>query len=101
MLFGRERRLPYDLLFGRPRDTPSLPEEYLRDLQTPFEDVHNFARERISLATERMKTKYDIKATTHEFQEEKKCGCGTQCDIKDFLPSSNPTGTVRTQSLKD
>ena len=72
MLFGRELRLPCDLFFGRPPDTPSSPEEYLRDLQARFEDVHNFARERISMATERMKTRYDIKATNHEFQEGEK-----------------------------
>ena len=71
MLFGRELRLPCDLFFGRPPDTPSSPEEYLRDLQARFENVHNFARERISMATEMMKTRYDIKATNHGFQE---CG---------------------------
>ncbi|GFW30419.1 retrovirus-related Pol polyprotein from transposon 412 [Trichonephila clavipes] len=29
MLFGRDLRLPCDLLFGRPPDTPSSPEEYV------------------------------------------------------------------------
>ncbi|GFX21614.1 hypothetical protein TNCV_1400281 [Trichonephila clavipes] len=49
MLFGRDLRLPCDLLFGRPPDTPSSPEEYVQNLQARFEDVHNLARERINL----------------------------------------------------
>ena len=52
MLFGHELRLPCDLFFGRPADTSSSPEEYLRDLLARFQDVHNFAQERISMATE-------------------------------------------------
>ncbi|GFW52011.1 hypothetical protein TNCV_1189411 [Trichonephila clavipes] len=50
MLFGRDLRLPCDLLFGRPPDTPSF-EEYVQNLQARFEDVHNLARERINLRT--------------------------------------------------
>ncbi|GFV74441.1 retrovirus-related Pol polyprotein from transposon 297 [Trichonephila clavipes] len=62
MLFGRDLRLPCDLLFGRPPDTPSSPEEYVQNLQARFEDVHNLARERINLRTEKMKTRYDTKS---------------------------------------
>ncbi|GFX37107.1 retrovirus-related Pol polyprotein from transposon 412 [Trichonephila clavipes] len=62
MLFGRDLRLPCDLLFGRPPDTPSSPEEYVQNLQARFEDVHNLARERINLKTEKMKTRYDTKS---------------------------------------
>ncbi|GFS55317.1 retrovirus-related Pol polyprotein from transposon 412 [Trichonephila clavipes] len=69
MLFGRDLRLPCDLLFGRPSDTPSSPEEYVQNLQARFEDVHNLARERINLRTEKMKTRYDTKATGHQFKE--------------------------------
>ena len=69
MLFDREFCLPYDLFFGRPPDTISSLEEYLRDLQARFEDVHNFAREQISMATGKMKMRYDIKTTRHAFQE--------------------------------
>ncbi|GFW48536.1 retrovirus-related Pol polyprotein from transposon 297 [Trichonephila clavipes] len=53
MLFGRDLRLPCDLLFGRPPDTPSSPEEYVQNLQARFEDVHHLARERINLRTRR------------------------------------------------
>ncbi|GFT11289.1 retrovirus-related Pol polyprotein from transposon 412 [Trichonephila clavipes] len=60
---------PCDLLFGRPPDTPSSPEEYVQNFQARFEDVHNLARERINLRTEKMKTRYDTKATGHQFKE--------------------------------
>ncbi|GFU73202.1 retrovirus-related Pol polyprotein from transposon 412 [Trichonephila clavipes] len=33
MLFCRDLRLPCDLLFGRPPDTPSSPEEYVQNLR--------------------------------------------------------------------
>ncbi|GFV35207.1 retrovirus-related Pol polyprotein from transposon 412 [Trichonephila clavipes] len=67
--FGRDLRLPCDLLFGRPPDTPSSPEEYVQNLQARFEDVHNLARERINLRTEKMKTRHDTKATGRQFKE--------------------------------
>ncbi|GBN07555.1 hypothetical protein AVEN_142001-1, partial [Araneus ventricosus] len=69
MLFGRTLRLPRDILFGRPSDTPSSPNEYLNNLEARLESVHVFARERIKLASERMKTRYDSGETGHHFKE--------------------------------
>ncbi|KFM64846.1 Retrotransposable element Tf2 protein type 2, partial [Stegodyphus mimosarum] len=69
MLFGRDLRLPCDLLFGRPPDAPSSPEEYIQDLQEQFEVMHNVARERVNLATEKMKTHYNTRATGYRFNE--------------------------------
>ncbi|KFM62079.1 hypothetical protein X975_25375, partial [Stegodyphus mimosarum] len=63
ILFGRDLRLPCDLLFARLPDASSSPEEYIQDLQTRFEVVHNFAQERVSLTTEKLKTRYDMRAT--------------------------------------
>ncbi|GBM33375.1 hypothetical protein AVEN_274293-1 [Araneus ventricosus] len=45
MLFGRTLRLPCDIPFGRPSDTPSSPNEYLNNLEARLESVHAFARE--------------------------------------------------------
>ena len=86
MLFVRELRLPCDLFFDRPADSPALSEEYLRDLLARFEDVHSFARERISMATWRMQTRYDIKATSHEFQEGGKVWLWKPVRHKGFSP---------------
>ncbi|GFT63842.1 retrovirus-related Pol polyprotein from transposon 412 [Trichonephila clavipes] len=97
MLFGRDLRLPCDLLFGRPPDTPSSPEEYVQNLQARFEDVHNLARERINLRTEKMKTRYDTKAPGHQFKEGDKVWFYNRLDAKDFLLSYNRIGTVLIQ----
>ena len=55
MLLGCKLHFLSDLLLGRPPDTPSSLEEYLRDLQARFEDVHNFPLNRTNMVTERMK----------------------------------------------
>ncbi|GBN03365.1 hypothetical protein AVEN_268075-1 [Araneus ventricosus] len=69
MLFGRTLRLPCYILFGRPSETSSSPNEYMKHLEARLESVHAFARERFKLASERMKTRYDFRATDHHFKE--------------------------------
>ncbi|GBO32566.1 Retrovirus-related Pol polyprotein from transposon 297 [Araneus ventricosus] len=69
MLFGRTLRLPFDIIFGLPSDTPSSSNEYLNNLEARLESVHAFAGERIKLVSERMKTRYDFGATGHHFKE--------------------------------
>ncbi|GFS47182.1 retrovirus-related Pol polyprotein from transposon 412 [Trichonephila clavipes] len=69
MLFGRDLRLPADLLFSRPPDAPLAPEEYIEKLQARMEEMHHLARERIGMASEKMKARYDAKATGHGFHE--------------------------------
>ncbi|GFW97336.1 retrovirus-related Pol polyprotein from transposon 412 [Trichonephila clavipes] len=70
MLFGRDLRLPpADRLFSRPPDAPLAPEEYIEKLQARMEKMHHLARERIGMASEKMKTRYDARATGHDFHE--------------------------------
>ncbi|GFV04281.1 retrovirus-related Pol polyprotein from transposon 412 [Trichonephila clavipes] len=69
ILFGRDLRLPADLLFSRPPDTPLAPEEYIEKLQALMEEMHNLARERIAMASEMMKTRYDSRTTGHDLHE--------------------------------
>ncbi|GBM64251.1 hypothetical protein AVEN_167276-1 [Araneus ventricosus] len=69
MLFGQTLRLPCDTLFGRPSETPSSPNEYMKNLEARLESVHALARERIKLASKGMKTRYDSRATDHHFKE--------------------------------
>ncbi|GFT47113.1 retrovirus-related Pol polyprotein from transposon 412 [Trichonephila clavipes] len=69
MLFGHDLRLPADLLFSRPPDAPLAPEEYIEKLQAQMEEMHHLARERIGMASEKMKTRYDARATGHDFYE--------------------------------
>ncbi|GFW49334.1 retrovirus-related Pol polyprotein from transposon 412 [Trichonephila clavipes] len=69
MLFGRDLRLPADLLFSRPPDASLASEEYIEKLQARMEEMHHLARERIGMASEKMKTRYDARATGHDFHE--------------------------------
>ncbi|GFU22612.1 retrovirus-related Pol polyprotein from transposon 412 [Trichonephila clavipes] len=69
MLFGRDLRLPADLLFSEPSDVPLAPEEYIEKLQARMEEMHHLARERIGMASEKMKTRYDARATGHDLHE--------------------------------
>ncbi|GFV95857.1 retrovirus-related Pol polyprotein from transposon 412 [Trichonephila clavipes] len=69
MLLGRVLHLPSDLLFRRPPDAPLVPEEYIEKLQARLEEIHHLVRERIGMASEKMKTRYDARATRKDFHE--------------------------------
>ncbi|GFV18924.1 retrovirus-related Pol polyprotein from transposon 412 [Trichonephila clavipes] len=69
MLFGRDLRLPADILFSRPPDAPLAPEQYIEKLQARMEEMHHLARERIGMASKKMKTRYGARATGHDFYE--------------------------------
>ncbi|GFY03056.1 retrovirus-related Pol polyprotein from transposon 412 [Trichonephila clavipes] len=56
MHFGRDLRLPADLLLSRPPNAPLAPEEYIEKLQARMEKVHHLTRERIGMASEKKKT---------------------------------------------
>ncbi|GBL82395.1 hypothetical protein AVEN_252543-1 [Araneus ventricosus] len=65
MFSDRTLRFPCDILFGRPRDTPSSP----TNSEARLESVQASAREQIKLSRERMKTRYDSRAADHHFKE--------------------------------
>ncbi|GBM86672.1 Retrovirus-related Pol polyprotein from transposon 412 [Araneus ventricosus] len=69
MLFGRTLRLPCYILFGRQSETPSSPNECMKNLEAQLESLHTFARERIKLANKRMKNRYNSRATDRHFKE--------------------------------
>ncbi|GFX37800.1 retrovirus-related Pol polyprotein from transposon 412 [Trichonephila clavipes] len=69
MLFGRDIRLPADLLFSRPPDAPLAHEKYVEKLQARMEEIYHLAKERNGLASKQMKTRYDERATGHDFHE--------------------------------
>ncbi|GFU90257.1 retrovirus-related Pol polyprotein from transposon 412 [Trichonephila clavipes] len=66
MLFGRDLRLPADLLLF---DVPLAPEEYVEKLQTRMEEMQHLIRDRIGMASEKMKTQYGARATRHDLHE--------------------------------
>ena len=69
MLFGRELRLPCDLMFGSPGDTVESEGEYAAQLRARLNKIHLMARNRIRATSDRMKTRYDRRANMKEFQE--------------------------------
>ena len=65
---GRELRLPIDLLMSRSEE--SLPvHTYNEKLQQHLEQVHHYARESLKLASDRMKSYYDVHAEHKTFRE--------------------------------
>ncbi|GFW62307.1 retrotransposable element Tf2 protein type 2 [Trichonephila clavipes] len=100
MLFGRNLRLPADLLFSRPPDAPLAPEEYIDIFQARMEEIHQLARERIGMASENMKTRFDTGATLHDYFHEgdKVWLWNTKHRAKDSLRTYSRTGRILTQS---
>jgi hypothetical protein len=59
LVFRRELRLPGDLLFGAPPDKEQPTINHAADLVDWLHNIHNYARQHLKLASERMKTLYD------------------------------------------
>ncbi|GFU76473.1 retrovirus-related Pol polyprotein from transposon 412 [Trichonephila clavipes] len=91
MLFGRDLRQPTDIVFSRLPGAPLAPEKYIEKLQARMEELHHLARERIAMVSEKMKTRYDARATGHYFTKATKCGYGIRNVAKVSLRSSRPT----------
>ena len=72
LMFGREVNLPVDLLYGRPPDEHKFEtvEDYVDQLRNRMKNVHEYARMRIRIASDRMKRRYDVGSTRETF----KCG---------------------------
>ncbi|PNF24989.1 hypothetical protein B7P43_G08361 [Cryptotermes secundus] len=69
LVFGRELRLPCDLLFGAPPDKEQPNTDYAADLVDNLHDIHNYARKNLKLASDRMKTRYDKLANSAGYDE--------------------------------
>ncbi|GFT11507.1 retrovirus-related Pol polyprotein from transposon 412 [Trichonephila clavipes] len=53
----------------RSPDAPLAPEKYIEKLQAWMVEMHHLARERIGMASEKMKTRYDARATGRDFHD--------------------------------
>jgi transposase InsO family protein len=69
LLFGRELRLPSNLLFRTPPDKEQPTIEHAANLVDHLRDIHNYARQHLRLASNRMKTRYDKLANCVGYQE--------------------------------
>jgi hypothetical protein len=68
-VFGRELRLPCDLLFGVPPNKERPKTDYAAELVYQLYDIHNYARQNLKLASARMKTRYDKLTNSAGYQE--------------------------------
>ena len=69
VMFGRELNLPIDLLYGRPPSEKNMDTyDYVSNLKRRMANVHEFARIRMQVASDRMKRKYDIQASKDVFE---------------------------------
>lgn len=73
LLFGREIKVPLDLLHGQPPgDEEENEQEYTKyseQLEEKLHSIHEHAREHLTISGENLKTRYDIRANTHAFKE--------------------------------
>lgn len=70
ILFGRELRLPCDLVFGSPDDGTTNVEDYADELKERLLEIHKTVRSKIALASDRMKARYDLRANSTGFQQD-------------------------------
>jgi hypothetical protein len=68
-VFGRELRLPCDLLFGAPPDKERPTTDHAAGLVDHLHDIHDYARRHLKLASDRMKTRYDELANCAGYHE--------------------------------
>ena len=68
IIFGKELRLPSDLVFGSPMSEEFEVSDYAEDLRQKLLTIHAQVRNRIKIESDRMKTRYDIKATGRTFE---------------------------------
>lgn len=67
--FGRELRLPVDLLTGGPPNDPITVQDYVSDLRDKMREIYAMVRENGLQSSENMKTRYDRRANTSGFEE--------------------------------
>ena len=74
VMMGHEIRLPIDLLMGRPPDEglPTTVSDFVREHSNRLEEIHHQVRKNLKISGEAMKSHYDVKARTADFEEGEK-----------------------------
>ncbi|KAK3091067.1 hypothetical protein FSP39_016879, partial [Pinctada imbricata] len=71
MMFGRQLTLPVELVMGSPNsntNVPNTPPEYVQQLEERLQNVHEFARTRIKLSSDKMKRHYDLNVNENQIE---------------------------------
>ena len=70
LMFGRNLKLPIDILYGRPEAEPiQSTTKYAVNLQERLEQVHHFARQRLHITSDKMKRYYDNKLASSKLKQ--------------------------------
>ena len=69
VIFGKDLKLPRDLMFDSPEAKKLEVYDYADELQERLLKIHKMVREQIQLSSNRMKSRYDIRANSARFHE--------------------------------
>ena len=67
LMFGRQARLPIDIMYGTPGPEPAPTTDYAKCLKQSLEKSYQLARERMGLNLQRQKDLYDTRIHGHPF----------------------------------
>ena len=68
LMFGREVKLPVDVMFGRPNVNFSHSSEYIKELHSVLESSFKLAREVTQRKQERQKDHYDVRSSDGKYK---------------------------------
>jgi hypothetical protein len=71
MMLGREAEIPLDLVVGKPpgEDGVTTGVAHVEDMREKMEEVHNVARARMQIRSDRQKRNYDLKAQRRIYEK--------------------------------
>ena len=69
LMYGHELSLPVDLMYGQPNEEYVGQSQYVSNLQSRSDAVHNFARHAVQLQQRRTKKRYDLRADKALFDQ--------------------------------
>ncbi|XP_046685022.1 uncharacterized protein K02A2.6-like [Homalodisca vitripennis] len=93
LVFGRELRLPSDLMFGLPPDKERPATDFASELVDQLHDTHEFARQHLKVASDKMKARYDRQANSAGIPgEQLGFGSTVPCGGREGAQSFNRTG---------
>ena len=96
LMFGRDVRLPVDLMFGSPPVpvTPPDSTDFAWNLREQVRKTHQLARNNLDIASRRQKRLYDQRSWANSYQKGRRCGCTILRGRKAEVPSCKLDGRV-------
>jgi hypothetical protein len=96
LVFGRELQLQCGVLFGTHHNKEQPTIDHMANLVNHLRNIHNYARQHLKLANDRMKTHYDVLANCVGYKGAMTCGSIGPPTRKESHRSFNLHGRVNT-----